>query len=53
LARCPPDDFGLRDADYYLRRVVEAVMIRWINDNAEAIVLAGVMGILWFFMMVA
>jgi hypothetical protein len=33
--------------------VVEAVMIRWLDDNAEAIILAGVMGICWFMAVLA
>jgi hypothetical protein len=50
---------GLRGRDGYLPsaasvyRHTAAAVMTWLGDNAEAIILAGVMGILWFFMMVA
>ena len=45
---------GLRSSDRHLRsaasvygHAAEAVMT-WLDDNAEAIILAGVLGICWF-----
>ena len=44
-------DRDLRSAASVYRHAAAAVMT-WLDDNAEAIILAGVMGICWLMMMV-
>lgn len=50
---------GLRGRDYDLRsaagvyRHAAAAVMTWLDDNAEAIVLAAVMGICWFLAVLA